>query len=263
MVVYSLVTMIFASQAKMSGFAEGRGGPLQALLRLLFHVSHRRVMKLIPILIAALLALPGTPVQAQTSAGAAPTDPLPRMRWSHMDNHRLWHAAALQALQTHGRPLTDLVPADIDRWCPYYDVAGAAGRQAFWVGFMSALAKHESTYKPRAVGGGGKWFGLLQIAPATARGYECRAGSGEALKNGGDNLSCAIRIMAVTVPRDGVIFGRDSKWRGVAADWGPMRVPSKRRDIAGWISAQPYCAAPPEPVRVKRPRARQTPGDER
>lgn len=214
-------------------------------------------------LIISLTCAPGTPVVAQTGAGEAQRAPLPRMRWSHMDNHQLWNAAALQALQSHGRPLVEMVPADIEDWCPYYEAAGAPGRAAFWVGFMSALAKHESTYMPRAVGGGGKWYGLLQIAPATARGYECRAGSGEALKDGGDNLSCAVRIMAVTVPRDGVIFARDSKWRGVAADWGPMRVPGKRRDIAGWVRAQPYCAAPPEPVRASRKRPRQTRGEDR
>ncbi|WP_299670786.1 transglycosylase SLT domain-containing protein [uncultured Roseobacter sp.] len=216
-------------------------------------------MRLIVILMAALVGLLPAAVAAQSEA----REPLPRMRWSHMENHRLWHAAALQALQTHGRPLVDMVPGDIADWCPYYEVAGRAGREAFWVGFMSALAKHESTYKPWAVGGGGRWYGLLQILPATARGYGCRAGSGEALKNGGDNLSCAIRIMAVTVPRDGVIAGRDTKWRGVAADWGPMRVPSKRRDIANWVSAQPYCAAPPDPVKPQRRRPPRTHGEDR
>ncbi|WP_159974466.1 transglycosylase SLT domain-containing protein [Roseobacter cerasinus] len=211
------------------------------------------MMRLSTLLFAAVVAVAAPTL---TQANDSPETPqlFPRMRWSHMENHRLWHAAALQALRTHGRALVETVPGDITEWCPYYEAAGQVGREAFWVGFMSALAKHESTYKPWAVGGGGRWYGLLQILPATARGYGCRAGSGEALKDGGDNLSCAIRIMAVTVPRDGVISGRDSKWRGVAADWGPMRVASKRRDIAGWVSAQPYCAAPPEPERKRRKR---------
>ncbi len=115
---------------------------------------------------------------------------------------------------------------------------------------MSTLAKYESTYKPRAVGGGGKWYGLLQILPATARGYKCNVGTGEALKNGAANLSCAVRIMAVTVPRDGVIYGRGG--RGVAADWGPMRSASKRADMAGWLRRQTYC----RPLANVRPQAR-------
>lgn len=220
-------------------------------------------MKMILTFVAGLMCLPINPVFAQAAPAAEPREPLPRMRWSHMENHSLWNAAALRALQNHGQPLVNMVPADIADWCPYYEGAGTAGREAFWIGFMSALAKHESTYKPWAVGGGGKWYGLLQILPATARGYGCRAGSGEALKDGGDNLSCAIRIMAVTVPRDGVIAGRDTKWRGVAADWGPMRVPSKRRDIAAWVKQQPYCAAAPKPVRAERKRTRQTRGEDR
>ena len=89
---------------------------------------------------------------------------------------------------------------------------------------MSALAKHESTYRPWAVGGGGRWYGLLQILPATARGYKCNARTGQSLKDGAANLSCAVRIMAHTVPRDGVIHGyRGRKGQGVTADWGPMR----------------------------------------
>ncbi|WP_415402519.1 transglycosylase SLT domain-containing protein [Tateyamaria sp. SN3-11] len=175
---------------------------------------------------------------------------VPRTRWTHQPDHILWNRAALSALKDHGRPLVEMVPDDIADWCPRYPGASDAGRRAFWVGFLSALAKHESTYKPRAVGGGGKWYGLLQILPATARGYECTVGTGEALKNGAANLSCAVRIMAVTVPRDGVIYGRGG--RGVAADWGPMRSSSKRADMAGWLRRQPYCA----PLDATRPLSR-------
>jgi hypothetical protein len=169
-------------------------------------------------------------------------DPLPDMRWSHVPSHGKWNIAALEALETHGQSLVETVPEDIDRWCPAYAEADREAREAFWIGFMSALAKHESTYKPTAVSSNGKWFGLLQISPATARGYDCNAGSGEELKDGGANLSCAIRIMSVTVPRDGVIADKDNRWRGVAADWGPLRVESKRRDISGWLKEQPFCS---------------------
>jgi hypothetical protein len=176
-------------------------------------------------------------VRAPTRTGS-----VPRTRWTHQPNHLLWNRAALSALKTHGKPLTDMVPRDIDTWCPKYPSASDADRRAFWLGFMSALAKFESTYKPKAVGGGGKWYGLLQILPATARGYKCNVGTGEALKNGAANLSCAVRIMAVTVPRDGVINGHDGKWRGVSADWGPMRSKAKRADMANWLRRQTYCA---------------------
>lgn len=177
---------------------------------------------------------------------------VPRTRWTHQPNHVLWNRAALSALKSHGKPLVDMVPRDIETWCPHYADAGDADRRAFWLGFMSALAKFESTYKPKAVGGGGRWYGLLQILPATARGYKCNVGTGQALLNGAANLSCAVRIMAFTVPRDGVVHAKDSRWRGVSADWGPMRSPSKRADMASWLKKQRYCA----PLDKLRPRTR-------
>ncbi len=178
---------------------------------------------------------------------------LPRTRWQHMQGHQIWTRSALSALKSHGQPLVDLVPADIDTWCPAYANASDRDRRAFWVGFMSALAKYESTYKPWAVGGGGKWYGLLQILPGTARGYKCNVGTGEALKNGAANLSCAVRIMAHTVPRDGVIHGyKGGRGRGVTADWGPMHSQVKRRDMAGWLRRQNYC----KPVGITRPQSR-------
>lgn len=180
---------------------------------------------------------------------------VPRTRWRHQPEHVLWNRAALSALKSHGRPLVEMVPGDIADWCPRYPQATAADRRAFWVGFLSSLAKYESTYRADAVGGGGRWYGLLQILPATARGYGCNVGTGEALKNGAANLSCAVRIMAVTVPRDGVIYGRGG--RGVAADWGPLRSAPKRADMAGWLRRQSYCA----PLDATRPQARPTRAD--
>ena len=172
---------------------------------------------------------------------------VPATRWTHKPGHMLWNRTALTALKTHAAALVEEVPADVVSWCPAYPEATQEQRSAFWLGFMSALAKFESTYDPRAVGGGGKWFGLLQIAPATARGYGCNVGSGTALKSGAANLSCAARIMAVTVPRDGVIYAPGG--RGVAADWGPMRSRSKRADMASWLRRQSYCT----PLATTRP----------
>ncbi|MCM2560801.1 lytic transglycosylase domain-containing protein [Lutimaribacter sp. EGI FJ00015] len=179
-------------------------------------------------------------------------DALPRTQWEHRGDAPLWTRAVLSALRGHGAALTRVVPRDIDTWCPAYTSADAQQRAQFWVGFLSALAKYESTWRPEAVGGRNQWYGLLQILPATARGYGCRAGSGAALQHGPSNLSCAVRILAVTVPRDRAIALRDSRWRGVAADWAPMRSATKRRDMARWLRGQSYC----KPLSATRPRLR-------
>lgn len=152
----------------------------------------------------------------------------PAALWDHREEGGRWTKAAMTALDGHGAVLVHSVPADIDAYCPGYAKAGPERRKGFWVVFLSALAKHESTWRADASGGGGQWHGLLQISPATAKGYGCSATTPSALKNGGQNLSCGLRIMAVTVPRDGVI---SAGMRGVAADWGPFHQPAKRADI--------------------------------
>ena len=108
---------------------------------------------------------------------------------------------------------------------------------------MSALSKHESNYRPTAVGGGDLWYGLLQVYPDTARRYGCHARTGAMLKDATDNLSCAVRIVAVTVPHDNAIAIRDTCWRGVAVDWGPMVSSGKRNEMSNWMRQQTYCRA--------------------
>lgn len=163
---------------------------------------------------------------------------LPAMRWDHRPEAAEWTRASLAMLQGDAAILTQIVPQDVEHWCPGYTDADAARRAAFWTGFMSALARYESTWNPDAVGGGGLWFGLMQIAPPTARYRHCEATTGAALRNGSANLRCALRIMAVTIPRDGVVSqGR----RGMAADWGPMRDPAKGAEMRNWLHQQSYC----------------------
>ena len=169
---------------------------------------------------------------------------IPDARWDFRGDSASWTRAALAALRTHGTRMEDTVPRDIENWCPAYEANPPHLRRAFWVGMMSALAKHESTYRPEAVGGPNLWYGLLQIYPDTARRYGCRATTGEALKDPEDNLSCAVRIMNVTVPRDNAIAVRDNRWRGVAADWGPMTNRGKIAEMSAWTRQQDYCTAP-------------------
>ena len=173
-------------------------------------------------------------------ASGSPAKPdLPPARWDHKPQAEVWTTTALSALDSHASPLVDITPADIETWCPGYATASEEDRKAFWVGLISTLAKHESTWRPGVSGGEGRWHGLLQISPATARGYGCDATSAEALKSGTANLSCGLRIMSTTVARDGVVSAGGG---GVAADWGPFNQPKKRSDMIAWTRAQGYCA---------------------
>jgi len=167
---------------------------------------------------------------------------LPVMRWDHRPESDRWTRATLAAVETHGVGLVSTVPADIDAWCPGYATASEADRAAFWAGLLSTLAKYESTWNPQASGGGGKWIGLTQIDPRTARWFGCAAQSAAELKDGAANLSCAVRIAAVQVAKDDALISNASgKWRGVARDWAPFRSKAKRADMAAWTRSQAYC----------------------
>jgi len=196
------------------------------------------------------------PVAPETSLRPASRDPdLPRARWEYLQHGELWTRVALSAIHGHGQALLRTVPRDIGDWCPAYPGDDAEARAAFWAALLSTLARYESTWNPRAVGGGGLWYGLLQILPQTADFRDCRATTGEGLQRAAANLNCAVRIMAITVPRDGAIALEEGRWKGVAADWGPIRTPWMRRDMQRYTRRQPYC----RPLASVRPRAR--PGD--
>lgn len=190
--------------------------------------------------IALVLSLAGLAACApKPPEAAAPPPALPLMAWDGASAESAeWTEATLAALQAEGAALLSEVPGDIGTWCPGYVEAPSEERAAFWSGLLSALARHESTWNEDAVGGGGQWFGLVQISPATARGYGCEARTGEALRDGEANLACAVRIAAETVTRDGVVAAGGG---GFAADWGPFASASKREEMAGWVSSQAYC----------------------
>ena len=182
---------------------------------------------------------PATMQNSFLPSGRAPVAaPQPvAMRWGDRAGADAWTEATMAALEQHGDAMVARVPRDIAAFCPGYEDQNADGRRAFWAGLMSSVAKHESTWNPRASGGGGKWLGLMQIAPATWRHYGC---NGQIL-NGADNMACAVKIASRQVGRDNAVASADGNWRGVARDWAPMRSPKKRADIAAWTAAQPYC----------------------
>ncbi|MGQ0567602.1 MAG: transglycosylase SLT domain-containing protein [Gemmobacter sp.] len=175
----------------------------------------------------------------------------PSMRWDHRQEAPEWTGNTLLAVAGEDDKLARDVPSDIATWCPGYTTATLNERRLFWVGLLSALAKHESTWNPRASGGGGRWIGLTQIAPSTARQYGCTARSTAALKDGAANLACAVEIMAVNVANDGMVAGSRGT-RGLGRDWAPFRKASKRADMADWVSRQSYCQADQAGARLIR-----------
>lgn len=163
------------------------------------------------------------------------------MGWeTHAEGER-FTLEALEAVTEKDAELASRVPQDIERWCPEYESASIEERRAFWVGLMSAVAKYESRWTPEVVGGGGRYIGLMQISPVTARGSGCDATTAAELKDGGDNLACAVQIFAGKVADDGLVAGSGN--RGLGRDWGPFRKRAVLDKMAAWTSEQPYCNA--------------------
>lgn len=186
-------------------------------------------------LIASLAALPLLAACAATPS--VETTPEVAARWNHRPESADWNTAMIEALLTDGSGMVQTVPQDVEVFCPEYEEASPSQRAAFYVAFFSGLARFESTWNPRAAGGGGAYQGLLQISPATARYHDCELGA-DGLYDGASNLSCAVRIASAAVERDGVLVQNAG---GVAADWPPMRNPSHRQEIAAFTSALPQC----------------------
>lgn len=190
---------------------------------------------------AALAGCDSAPTAtAQAAPKAAPMAMLPDMRWGDRSGSQDWTRAALAALDREGLVLVSTIPADINSFCPAYASLDPVGRKHFWAGLLSSLAKHESGYNPAAQGGGGRYLGLMQISPATARHYNCSG----AMLDGSSNMACAVRIAARNIGQDKAIVSDQGKgWRGIARDWMPLRSSEKRADIASWTRKQSYCNA--------------------
>ena len=193
------------------------------------------MLRTVSILLALSLALVSAPVEAKVKK----TPALPVMRWDHAPNASEWTRQALLQVADHDNELTGTVPEDIEAYCPGYAKASKDERRAFWVGLLSATAKYESGFNAAAVGGKGRYVGLMQISLPTAKHYGCEATSTIALKDGSANLSCAVDIVAYHVAADGLVAGNGN--RGIARDWGPWSSAKTRATIAAWTSQQAYC----------------------
>lgn len=179
--------------------------------------------------------LPSLPTLTDILPSSAP----PAMRWDHRPEAAEWTARSLAAIAEHDDVLASRVPADISGWCPAYENNDVKDRRAFWAGLLSAVAKYESSWNPAASGGGGRYIGVMQISPKSAKNFGCAATSVAGLKDGAANLECAVEMLAHQVARDGVVAGKGN--RGIGRDWMPLRKSDKRGAMAAWTSGQSYC----------------------
>ena len=161
------------------------------------------------------------------------------MPWDARPEAAVWTEATLLAVQAQDAALASRIPADIDQWCPGYKTGTMADRQAFWVALIALTAKVESSFNPAATGPGG-YYGLMQISSRTAAQSGCTVSTKAELKDGENNLFCAVQIMSAHVAEDGEAVGAKGN-RGIGRDWGPFSKASARAEIAAWTASQSYC----------------------
>ena len=175
-----------------------------------------------------------------TEASLSTSNARPPMGWDARPEAPEWTARSLLAVARQDSKLTDVVPEDIAVWCPGYENASEQDRRAFWAGLMSAVARYESSWNPKASGGGGRYIGVMQISPRSAANHGCTADTGGELKDGAANLECAAQMIAASVVSDRKVAGNGRE--GAGREWMPFRSAEKRAAMSAWTRAQPYCA---------------------
>lgn len=135
-------------------------------------------------------------------------------------NSSAWAEATVRALQSEGAVLVDTVPADIAKFCPAYEGAAKAQRQAFWTGLFSHLARYP-------------------IAGDSLVACSDLDTSGLTVEQAG--MSCTVRTVARNVVQDGALIGGKKGWLGMARDWLPLRDKAVQSGVANWTASQPYC----------------------
>jgi hypothetical protein len=185
-----------------------------------------------------LLAVAGCVPAGETTMSSS--NARPPMGWDARPEAPEWTQRTLAAVARQDHRLTDVVPEDIGVWCPGYEQASEQERRAFWAGLMSAVARYESSWNPKAAGGGGRYIGVMQISPRSAANHGCTADTTAELKDGAANLECAAQMIAASVVSDKMVAGNGRK--GAGREWMPFRDAKKRAAMSAWTSAQPYCA---------------------
>lgn len=175
-----------------------------------------------------------------SAAAVAPsTSPLSfAADWDERPDGAQWTSFTRAALATDGRALLKAEPTDAAAYCPAYATLNEEEREAFWLGLISSMARFESGFRPNTsfqesfndrTGRPVVSRGLLQLSHESANSglYRCGIQNSEELHDPRTNLTCAVKIMAALVSRDGTIGTRQNgRWRGGSAYWSVLRTTS-------------------------------------
>lgn len=173
--------------------------------------------------------------------------------WSATNQDGSWTKTAESAVANS--VLVELVPRDVQYFCPAYPGLAKSERRKFWVGLLSAMAKPESNFKPQrlyrekfrdARGQAVVSRGLLQISieSANQKRYGCAITDASKLHDPAINLSCGVKIMSKWVATDGIIakHQKPRTHKGGSRYWSTLRPQHGHlRAIANFTRSLAFC----------------------
>ncbi len=173
--------------------------------------------------------------------------------WSGSNKDGSWTRTAESAVANS--LLVEMVPKDVQYFCPAYPLLAKSERRKFWVGLLSAMAKPESNFKPHRFyrekfrdrkGQAVVSRGLLQISieSANQKRYGCAITDAVKLHDPAINLRCGVKIMSKWVATDGII-AKDHKarsYKGASRYWSTLRPQHGHlRTIADFTRGLAFC----------------------
>ena len=148
-----------------------------------------------------------------------------------------------------------IVPRDAHEWCPAFARQSNEGRKAFYLGFISGIARFETDFRAHVKyleAGGHYSRGLLQLGQLALSYYpdsQCDvSGDPRQLHDLQKNLSCGTMLVEYWVRRDnhiasdGNIGDADGRYFGAARYWSTLREGRRGHDeIMEFTRSLPVC----------------------
>lgn len=205
-------------------------------------------------LLTAALGLLAACAASTTTGGGVSSAPLfgyPSVAWDARPEGRQWTTTAHAAIDALAPQIVNVVPTDIDAFCPGYANASPANRRAFYVSLLAEIARLESNFDTSVqftetfsdtAGRRVVSRGLLQLSLESANQYGCAITDAQQLNDPATNLQCGVRILDRWIERDQLVAGYQSgAWRGASRYWSIFRDRNKLADIQAATNAQGFC----------------------
>ncbi len=150
-----------------------------------------------------------------------------RAAWDQRSTGPSWTNAVLVSYRERKDSFNQAV--DLPDFCPGFASATPTQKETCWLRIISAMAYFESSFNPKATYK--EHTGTLSVGLLMMNVDHCpKANTETALKDGVNNIHCALARMERLIKRDQAISGPPTA-RGAAAYWSVLRPPYLFREL--------------------------------